>query len=290
MDVSLNYILSQAYDLIEANRIDEARGLLEPLLVSHADDVDVWWLYAHSVNDPHRARRALDRVQSLDALRYPRAKTLLQDLDTIVMPMSLNSFQDIPVTQSTTSLELPTEEQDDESDDDKVPSRLAIYGLPAVVAVIVTIVVVFALFSPTDVLDNVTIPSSATLMLDQVLLVPTVSDSQSTVVQMQSLPNVMFVNLPMLQKSTALGDTTLFQLCLEEFELSPSQLVNDAMKEIAEQLPTLNLESQAVGVEMNFCVQNTSYRSVAVAIATAEMFARGGLTEIEYRRSIQAVD
>ncbi|MGV2437381.1 MAG UNVERIFIED_CONTAM: hypothetical protein LVT10_22845 [Anaerolineae bacterium] len=152
-------------------------------------------------------------------------------------------------------------------------------------------VVVFALFSPTDVLDDAarSLKRNAQCWM-QVLLVPTVSDSQSTLVQMQSLPNVMFVNLPMQQKSTALGDTTLFQLCLEEFELSPSQLVNDAMKEIAEQLPTLNLESQAVGVEMNFCVQNTSYRSVAVAIATAEMFARGGLTEIEYRRSIQAVD
>ncbi|MFZ4825898.1 MAG: hypothetical protein ACOYLB_00945 [Phototrophicaceae bacterium] len=290
MDVSVNYILSQAYDLIEVNRIDEARELLEPLLVSHADDVDVWWLYAHSVNDPQKARQALERVRSLDSKRYPRAENLLEDLDnTSVMPMSLESLPERPSNQPTTSITSDDEWDDEDEDDEDSPSRLATYGLPVLVALIVTIVFVVTLLRP-NTIDNVVTPSSTAISTAQILTVPTVPTTPTVMdAQSQSIPDVKFVTLPVLQKTTELGETTLFQLCIDEYDLSPSQLVNDVMKEIAEQLSTLNVEGQAIGVEMSYCNQNTLYRSVAVAVESAERYAQGDLTEAEYRRAIQAV-
>jgi len=290
MDVSVNYILSQAYDLIEVNRIDEARELLEPLLVSHADDVDVWWLYAHSVNDPQKARQALERVRSLDSKRYPRAENLLEDLDnTSVMPMSLESLPERPSNQPTTSITSDDEWDDEDEDDEDSPSRLATYGLPVLVALIVTIVFVVTLLRP-NAIDNVVTPSSTAISTAQILTVPTVPTTPTVMdAQSQSIPDVKFITLPVLQKTTELGETTLFQLCIDEYDLSPSQLVNDVMKEIAEQLSTLNVEGQAIGVEMSYCNQNTLYRSVAVAVESAERYAQGDLTEAEYRRAIQAV-
>lgn len=125
MDVSVNYILSQAYDLIEVNRIDEARELLEPLLISHADDVDVWWLYAHSVNDPQKARQALEQVNRLDPRRYPRAESLLEDLDntTSMIPMSLESLpKRVPSSPETFDMDDSVEEDDLDDEDEAKPS------------------------------------------------------------------------------------------------------------------------------------------------------------------------
>lgn len=299
MDVSVNYILSQAYDLIEVNRIDEARELLEPLLISHADDVDVWWLYAHSVNDPQRARQALDRVQALDPRRYPRAEGLLEDLDntTSMIPMSLES---LPARERTSSKEeIPDnvdvldEEGDLDEDEDSEPSALVVYGLPLAVAIIATVVVVFSLLPrPARNISTPTLQNPTATTSDQVLTVPTISiTTPTTLIEAQSVAtSLKFTSLPTILKTTELGETLLFQLCIDEYDLSPSQLVNEVMEEVAQQLSGMTVDSQAIGIELNYCQENALYRSVAVPIELAEQYNQGILTVSDYHRSIQAVE
>ncbi len=80
MTQSLDTTLTEAYELIEANRIDEAQAMLRPLLSDYPDDPDLWWVYAHAVDDPAEARRALENVKRLNSETYPEADELLQQL------------------------------------------------------------------------------------------------------------------------------------------------------------------------------------------------------------------
>lgn len=72
--------LARAYELIEMDRLDEARLILEPLLTEDQDNPDVWWLYAHAVDDPAEARQALVRVQELSP-DYPGAAELQHQIE-----------------------------------------------------------------------------------------------------------------------------------------------------------------------------------------------------------------
>src|SRR5262245_25579133 len=80
MQDAISDALSKAYDLIEEDKLDEARAILEPLTVSQADNPDVWWVYAHAVSDPEAARKALQNVLRLDE-NYPEAAALMRSLD-----------------------------------------------------------------------------------------------------------------------------------------------------------------------------------------------------------------
>ncbi|MDX2077431.1 MAG: tetratricopeptide repeat protein [bacterium] len=69
--------LEQAYMLIEAQKLGEARAILEKVLAQDKNSADVWWLYAHAIDDPKQAVTALENVVRLDSTNA-EAKTLLQ--------------------------------------------------------------------------------------------------------------------------------------------------------------------------------------------------------------------
>ncbi|HRF94256.1 MAG TPA: hypothetical protein PLZ51_03635 [Aggregatilineales bacterium] len=69
--------LEQAYMLIEAQKLGEARAILEKVLEQDKNSADVWWLYAHAIDDPKQAVTALENVARLDPTNA-EAKTLLQ--------------------------------------------------------------------------------------------------------------------------------------------------------------------------------------------------------------------
>jgi hypothetical protein len=81
MNDDTNQVLTQAYDLIEADQLDEAKAVLEPVVNQEKDNADAWWLYAHAVNDTATARNALQNVLRIDP-SYPDAAELLKTLDT----------------------------------------------------------------------------------------------------------------------------------------------------------------------------------------------------------------
>jgi hypothetical protein len=81
MSVNLSESLSRAYDLIEAERLSDARALLEPIVAREPNNADAWWLYAHAVENPDQAERALNNVLRLDR-SYPGAADLLDQIRT----------------------------------------------------------------------------------------------------------------------------------------------------------------------------------------------------------------
>lgn len=80
MSNDVNRALAQAFELIEANRQNEARNLLEPLLATERNNPDVWWMYAHAVADPVQAQQALQNVVRISPA-YPGATTMLQQTE-----------------------------------------------------------------------------------------------------------------------------------------------------------------------------------------------------------------
>ena len=106
--------LTRAYELVEAGKSDEARTVLEPILLNDRDNVDAWWIYAHAVEDPTEARRALDNVIRLDR-DYPGATDLLATL-TEQYPETEAEAEPIPAVVSVPADEEPEPEfADDES-------------------------------------------------------------------------------------------------------------------------------------------------------------------------------
>ncbi|MCU0480240.1 MAG: hypothetical protein MUE54_03410 [Anaerolineae bacterium] len=70
-------VLDQAYALIEAQKLGEARALLDKYLATDKNSVDAWWLYAHAVEDPKQAVTALENVTRIDP-NHAEAKSLLE--------------------------------------------------------------------------------------------------------------------------------------------------------------------------------------------------------------------
>lgn len=80
MNDQLQSALASAYEMIEADQLEEARALLKPILAEDLDNADAWWLYAHAVDDPEVARTALNNVLRIDR-DYPGAAELMETLE-----------------------------------------------------------------------------------------------------------------------------------------------------------------------------------------------------------------
>jgi hypothetical protein len=72
--------LSRAYELVEAGKPEEARTVLEPILINDRDNADAWWIYAHAVTDPVEAHHALGNVLRVNP-NYPGATELMRTLE-----------------------------------------------------------------------------------------------------------------------------------------------------------------------------------------------------------------
>jgi hypothetical protein len=71
--------LEQAYNLIQNDRLDDAVGLLRPIVRADPNNPDAWWLLANAVSDPNDAFEALDNVLRLEP-EHEQARDLLNNL------------------------------------------------------------------------------------------------------------------------------------------------------------------------------------------------------------------
>lgn len=74
-----NTVLQRAYELIEADDLEQAQTLLTPLLETDDKNPALWWVYSHALRDKSIGQLALDRVLELDP-SYPGASELKEDL------------------------------------------------------------------------------------------------------------------------------------------------------------------------------------------------------------------
>lgn len=79
MSDTTNALLQQAYTLIENDEYNKAQEILAPLLEDDANNVHLWWVYTHAVQDTAIGQAALERVLALDP-KYPGARELKADV------------------------------------------------------------------------------------------------------------------------------------------------------------------------------------------------------------------
>lgn len=77
--------LQQSYELIRRNQLEEARAILQPILMSQPS-ADAWWLWANAVTNPEDARHALSKVLDLDP-DYQPALQQLEKLNQLYPPL-----------------------------------------------------------------------------------------------------------------------------------------------------------------------------------------------------------
>lgn len=91
-------LLQRAHSYIEAGELSEARALLEPALAANPDDPDLWWFYAHAVEDPEAGMEALENVARLDP-SYPGIDELtarIQESATVDIADYDDGIDDLP--------------------------------------------------------------------------------------------------------------------------------------------------------------------------------------------------
>jgi hypothetical protein len=75
--------LERAFKLIKRDEIDEALGILRPVVQNEPDNVDAWWLLAYAATEPHEVREALITVLRLDPnyKNAPKARDMLEKIN-----------------------------------------------------------------------------------------------------------------------------------------------------------------------------------------------------------------
>ncbi len=85
--------LQQAYALIQQEKLEEAIGLLQPILLEDSTNADAWWLWANAVEEPDEARDALERVLQYDPA-HTDAQRLLANLNELYPPTEKSAEPD----------------------------------------------------------------------------------------------------------------------------------------------------------------------------------------------------
>ncbi len=91
MNQNIEIALKQAFSLIEADQLEEAKALLRPILEAEKDNPDVWWVYSHAVKDVETARLALNNVLRIEP-DYPGARDLFDQLESVEMAKEIEDF------------------------------------------------------------------------------------------------------------------------------------------------------------------------------------------------------
>lgn len=199
MNQNIEIALKQAFNLIEADQLEDARAILRPILESEKDNADVWWVYAHAVTDVDTARLALNNVLRLDS-NYPGARELFDqvypesstdDLDGIndiggepsfmpALPTSIPGISPLPKIRPLSAQagedyeEFPDEDIDTEADDAFYRSPLFYVPLISLLVIVALAVVIFKPFSVSSPTITAVVDATAETVFD---LTPTVEIS-----------------------------------------------------------------------------------------------------------------
>lgn len=160
MAETLSQRLNRAFQLIEAEQHAEARAELEVLLSNNRENPDVWWVYAHALDDPDRAEDALQQVLRLDP-SYPGAQKLSASLAAAKSGRDLapvdEDLGDLDIDAFVTDNEVstfskPDEGWDDLDDDGEESEPLGrptiMLGALLVLVVVLGLILVFVVLDP----------------------------------------------------------------------------------------------------------------------------------------------
>lgn len=308
---SIDETLDKAFELIEANRLDEARAILKPVLDTQKDNPDVWWLYAHAVTDPETAKLALSNVQRLDP-NYLNTGDLLYALETNTLSDAQTDSDDkepsfLPPLPSTLP-GLPqsgkkTGDEDDwdafEGDDDEsVPLfRRPIFLLVAGLLIFLVIAALVILNPPPQPPPSSDTPAPTEPSV--VLQAPTESVTETPTSEPTAEATPISTNetqgnsdeygalytalntfdipeLGISQESTSMGNTLVISVCTEA-GAKLRQTLPLVIKALSDQLADIPTGTDGVGIRMIDCSTSNTLLLVGVSSQDIASLADGML-------------
>lgn len=317
MGVQNEQALSQAFELIEADKLEEARAILKPILDADKDNPDVWWLYAHAVNDPETARLALSNVRRLDP-DYLNAGELLYSLEKhspasdLADALSEKEPSFLPAFPSTLpGLSDSNGDADDDDwdlpDDEEEEADAPFFRRPIFLLAIGT--VIFAIIASLFVLQSLPqtqnpavgeTPTNQAVVMETSTVEATAIEAQLTTPEQVS-SNDEFDNIYAALsdfsvadngigfKQTALGNTVVASVCTEPGAVMRETLPN-VLKALARESSTLSAETQAISAQMVDCSNNATLLMIGVPIADAQAYASGSLDDNMFQAKWQPVN
>ncbi len=296
--------LMRAYELIEAGKLDEARAILEPILLSDKNNPDAWWVYAHAVTDAPSARKALDSVLRLDP-EYPGAQELRAQLDEIGKPSSVgvSSSQNIRSEAEFDAPAAPRRAADFAGESTPAAETrrnwVPIAGLVAVLAIIVVIVLLLRPFGqpaestatpestiiavvPTDSVAQAATDEASPSVEDTEDASSSGSDMSFDIIN-QTMSNFQMVENSMGIVETSVGETLLVQICsapgVELRTTLPAALLS-----LSNAAVFSGVSSDFIGVQMVDCANGSVVlRTVVSSLTDAQAFANGGIDASTYQ-------
>ncbi len=314
-------ILQDAFDLIEDNKLQEARALVKPLLDSDASNPTVWWIYAHAVEDPQEGIEAIEKVLELDST-YPGASELRNEIRQSTASDNIDDFDDIPFEEDM------SQQIDNESNTKR-------RGLPwlliGAVVIVIILIGIFALLSggspsppPTSVAD---IPTDVPTTEAQIIVDSTETDSGSDSTAEVSptdlvdepdtpsptstdepqptetlepteepnsfnlTPDLVDLNITENDvdvRTTALGETLTVTVCSALGTPQSSTTLNTVMGAFVDQETSLADTIQAVGVTLVDCdIDNAIPRTIGVARESVRSLANETIELKDFQRAWQ---
>ena len=218
-------VLDEAFQLIEAEQYARARELVQPLLESEPDNPDVWWVYAHAVEDADAGQSALDRVQALQP-DYAGLQAVREALPAPAPARPLQKLSSKPQTEPTASPEAPADSSETTPQPESASEEASSSGRGGIarlllVAVLILVIVAGVLFvlsnqtttappaTPTTVAADATEPSDTAVAqageeTDEPTQEPTITETDeptATVVEATSIAVVEETDEPTQEPS-----------------------------------------------------------------------------------------
>jgi hypothetical protein len=284
--------LDEAYELIEAGQLDQARALLDDISRENPNDPDVWWVYAHAVEDPTEAREALNKVQALDPT-YPGAEDLIQQHEELAgsVPTSDSDDEGFLLEDDLDGLgdfddNFNMEETETEKESGSAFRRLVIIG---VIVILVAIGAFILLSSGGDEEDPdaeqvVDVPTTAPVATDDT---PDQADPTEIGAVAQSAGSVsdvlMTANFDVEQTNvveTSLGITEISSICVGASTLRA--ILDDVIVTLQTSNVQLDPVFEAIAVEIRNCETGEILNSLGVPIADLNAYVDGELNPEEF--------
>ena len=294
--------LTQAYELIEADKLDEALTILEPIVTQGEENADAWWLYAHAVTDVGEAHRALSRVLTLEP-DYDEATELLNTLEDTypdfasgIRPAAPTTLPGIPDDDDLVDLFDQAEQPWQRPAGQRPRSRRLLFGVLIILALVAVVSIGLILTSGTT-----PSPTQAPTEIAQVaptssVVAPTPTAEDFFATDIVDPLNALY---PLLQAfaiadggivvtQTAMGKTLLVTTCATT-GLGLGDLVAGILNTLSGQSGLIPEDVNAIGVQVVDCEQDNTLRIIGVGLEDALEFSNGNLDEKEFQRRWQPI-
>lgn len=320
MSDSTNVVLQRAYELIEADKLEQAQELLAPLLETDDENPSLWWVYSHALRDQSLGQLALDRVLELDP-SYPGANELKSDV--LDIQSSDPDFLQVDVDESVSAQDAMGGAIDDWDDiqpelEDAGESSGGRQGAVVLAIILFVVAAGIALVAsgtidiseilsgtlPTPVVEVIVVgpPTAATLESTAATtaeatagaeVIPGPDDEAANPLSefvgavADSISDFDIDRGASAVRNTLLGRTIVIQVCAvpgREFNAKLNRVIN-AMVELADAFPE---DTEAVAAGLLHCDnESASLRIIGVPVATVRQYLDEDIDGKEFQRAWQ---